>query len=82
MLTLDIFVKGVMTKTTPSYFASISVTFKILGQVSNALAIKACEDSMTKYCGVSYMLSKVCSITYDVELNGIIIFSGLSKFDF
>ena len=82
LLTLELTAKAVMTKTTPSYFQSIAVVFKIGGAVKKEAAIKACELSMTKYCGVSYMLAKVCPITYDVELNGENIFSGVSTFDF
>ncbi len=80
ILTLDINAKAVMTKTTPAYFASIKLIYKISGEVSKESAIRACEASMTKYCGVSFMLSKVCPITYDVILNGESIHSGESKF--
>ena len=81
ILTLDINAKAEMTKTTPSYFANIKLAYKISGDVKKESAIKACTLSMTKYCGVSFMLSKVCPITYDVFLNGEKIFSGFSKFD-
>lgn len=80
LLTLDINAKAVMTKTTPSYFASIHLIYKLKGGAKKEAAINACEASMTKYCGVSYMLSKVCPITYDVVLNDEKIFSGESKF--
>lgn len=80
ILTLDINAKAEMTKTTPSYFANIHLIYKISGEIKKESAIKACEASMTKYCGVSFMLSKVCPITYDVVLNGEKIFSGESKF--
>jgi putative redox protein len=81
ILTLNINAKAVMTKTTPSYFASIKLIFKLSGELKKESAIKACEASMTKYCGVSYMLSKACPITYDVVLNEEIVFSGESKFN-
>lgn len=80
LLTLDINAKADLTKTTPSYFSAIKLVFKLSGEVKKESAIKACEASMTKYCGVSYMLSKVCPITYDVVLNGDKIFEGVSKF--
>jgi hypothetical protein len=35
---------------------------------------------MTKYCGVSYMISKVCPITYDVYLNDKLIYQDEAKF--
>lgn len=80
LLTLDINAKAEMTKTTPAYFASVKLIFKLSGDLKKESAIKACEASMTKYCGVSYMLSKACPITYDVFLNGELVFSGESKF--
>ena len=81
LLTLDINAKAELTKTTPSYFSSLNLIFKLSGGLKKESAIKACEASMTKYCGVSYMLSKVCSINYEVQLNGENVFTGLSKFD-
>ena len=81
LLTLDINTKAEMTKTTPAYFANIKIIFKLSGTLEKDSVIKACVDSMTKYCGVSFMLSKVCPITYDVQLNGENIFSGESKFN-
>jgi len=80
LLALDILAKAEMTKTTPSYFSIINLTFKLTGEVDKDSAIKACEASMTKYCGVSYMLSKACPIHYEVVLNGEKIFAGESKF--
>ena len=80
LLTLDINAKAEMTKTTPAYFASVKMIFKLSGGLKKESAIKACESSMTKYCGVSYMLSKACPITYDVILNGELVFTGESKF--
>lgn len=80
LLTLDIHAKADMTKTTPSYFSIINLSFKLSGGVEKDLAIKACVASMTKYCGVSYMLSKACPIHYEVVLNGEQVFTGESKF--
>ena len=80
LLTLDIHAKADMTKTTPSYFSIINLSFNLSGGVEKDSAIKACEASMTKYCGVSYMLSKACPIHYEVVLNGEKVFAGESKF--
>jgi putative redox protein len=80
LLALDIQAKADMTKTTPSYFSIINLSFKLTGEADKDAVIKACEASMTKYCGVSYMLSKACPIHYEVFLNGVKIFSGESKF--
>lgn len=80
LLNLEILAKADMTKTTPSYFSIINLSFKLTGGVDKDWAIKACEASMTKYCGVSFMLSKACPIHYEVVLNGEKIFAGESKF--
>lgn len=80
LLNLEILAKADMTKTTPSYFSIINLSFKLSGGVDKDWAIKACEASMTKYCGVSYMLSKACPIHYEVVLNGEQVFAGESKF--
>lgn len=80
LLSLDIESKAEMTKTKPSYFANIHLIFKLSGDLDRDSAIKACTDSMTKYCGVSYMLVKACPIFYDVLINGESVYTGESKF--
>ena len=81
LLTLDIKANASLTKTTPSYFSEINMIFNLSGTMDKDAVIKACELSMTKYCGVSYMLSKVCPINYQVLLNNENIFEGVSKFE-
>ncbi len=81
LLTLDINAKAELTKTTPSYFSSVHLIFKLSGGLKSESAIKACHASMTKYCGVSYMVTKACPVTYEVHLNGEKIYNDVSKFD-
>jgi putative redox protein len=81
LLTLDINATADMTKTSPSYFSAVRLIFKLSGKVQKDSAITACESSMTKHCGVSLMLTKVCPVTYEVVLNGEKVFSGVSKFE-
>lgn len=81
LLTLDIKATANTTKTTPSYFSDINLIFKLSGSMEKESVIKACELSMTKYCGVSYMLGKACPISYDVYLNSEKVFTGISKFE-
>ena len=81
LLTLDINAKAELTKTTPSYFSSVHLIFKLSGGLKSDSAIKACTASMTKYCGVSFMLTKACPVSYEVQLNGIKVFEGISKFE-
>jgi putative redox protein len=81
---LDLIIKteAELTEKAPSYFKKIHVTYKFLGDgLPVDKVIKAVETSMTKYCGVSFILSKTCPITYDILLNGEKIFSGEAKFN-
>lgn len=80
-LDLNVFTTAEQTKTTPAYFAKVHLVYKFLGsELTEEKVIKSVETSMTKYCGVSFMISKTAPITYDVELNGNKIFSGVSSF--
>lgn len=59
------------TKTIPSYFASVQIKYFFEGEnLNQEKLIQAIALSMTKYCGVSYMISKATTITYSVTING------------
>ena len=80
-LDLNVATFAEQTDTTPKYFSKIHLVYKFLGSdLNQEKVIKSVETSMTKYCGVSYMLTKTTPITYDVELNGTKIFTGISSF--
>lgn len=80
-LDLNVKTEAELTNTTPKYFSKIHLVYIFLGtDLIEEKVIKSVETSMTKYCGVSYMISQTTPITYDVELNGKKIFSGLSSF--
>ncbi len=64
----------------PVVWTQIHLKFIIQGEVPNEQAIKAVELSMTRYCGVSAMLSKACPINYTIELNSQPIHSGTAHF--
>ncbi len=68
---LDFKMDIVAEKTTihPIYFKSAILTFKLSGNIEPEKAIKAVDSSLTKYCGVNYMMSKCCDITYRLILN-------------
>ncbi len=69
------------TDTTPSYFKNVHLIYRFKGQeIHNEKVIKAVDLSMTKYCGVSYMIAKSCKITFDIEVNGSVIHSGEAHF--
>lgn len=59
------------TETHPKVFQEILVTFDVTGEgIDPAKIQEAVELSLTKYCGVSAMVSKVSPIAYRIMLNG------------
>jgi putative redox protein len=64
----------------PIYFTRANLTFHLFGNIDSDKLIKAVDSSLTKYCGVNYMISKVCEITYDLYLNEKKIKSGKTAF--
>lgn len=82
-LAFDIDIVADLTQnTTPTYFQEVRLKYIFMGdQLSKDKVIAAVEKSMTKYCGVSYMIVKCCPILYEIELNGEKIFEGQAKFE-
>lgn len=68
------------SSTLPSYFSKVHIRYFLQGDQEAEKFIKAVVFSMTKYCGVSYMISKVCPITYEVHLNDKLIYEDQAKF--
>lgn len=64
----------------PVVWTKLDLTFEITGEVPKEQALKAVELSMTRYCGVSAMLSKACPIHYVVILNGASVGEGHAQF--
>ena len=64
----------------PVHFKSAELVYFISGPVEPEKAIKAVESSLTKYCGVNYMISKTCAITFKILLNGSVIKLGPVNF--
>ncbi len=81
-LTLDIHATAETMKTGPSVFEFVKMSYKGSGDTPAAEFLKAVEFSMTKYCGVTAMITKVCPVTYEVFLNGVKIGDGQAKFQF
>lgn len=80
-LDLNIKTNAELTSTNPKHFTYVHLVYQFLGDnLSQEHVIKSVETSMTKYCGVSFMISKTCPITYSIELNGNKIFEGTAKF--
>ena len=65
----------------PFTFTREKVKFKLDGdKIVPEKAIQAAQDSMTKYCSVSAMISKHCPIQYEVIINGKIVHSSFANF--
>jgi putative redox protein len=58
-LTFEMKAHAEQTKTTPAYFSFIHVEYKFVGELELKALINSVHLSMSKYCGVSYMLNKV-----------------------
>ena len=57
-LDLNVKTEAELTNTIPKYFLKINLVYKFLGtELPEDKVIKSVETSMTRYCGVSYMIS-------------------------
>ncbi|HAZ13034.1 MAG TPA: OsmC family peroxiredoxin [Bdellovibrionales bacterium] len=57
------------TKEAPTHFPRIDLRYELTGEIEAEKLLKAVTSSMTKYCGVSFMVAKRVPIFYDVYLN-------------
>lgn len=70
------------TKDHPVIFSEINLTFSVKAENTDPELVKKAVDlSMTKYCGVSAMLSKAVDILYVIQMNGQEIGTGKANFD-
>jgi putative redox protein len=53
----------------PAYFPRIDLKYYLEGLIDAEKVLKSVNSSMTKYCGVSFMVSKGVPIFYEVYLN-------------
>lgn len=65
----------------PTYFKTATIVYDVKGDLHADKVKKAVEASMTKYCGVNYMISQLCDIGYKVTLNGEEIMTGKTAFE-
>lgn len=65
----------------PSVFSEVRVKYFCEGEVSADKLKEAIHLSMTKYCGVSAMICKVCEIHYEVYLNSTLIQQDKAQFE-
>jgi putative redox protein len=64
----------------PVHFKTAKLVYLFKGPIDPEKAIKAVDSSLTKYCGVNYMISKTCQISFDIILNGSSIKQGPVQF--
>ena len=64
----------------PIHFKSAELVYLLKGPIDPEKAIKAVDSSLTRYCGVNYMISKTCILTYRIVLNDLPIKQGNVSF--
>lgn len=70
------------TETHPKVFKELEIHFKVTGDEVQLPAVeKSVVMSLSKYCGVSAMISKVVPITYKIFINGEMRSSGKAQFE-
>lgn len=78
---MEMEIDAVKTTEHPVHFESAVIKFLLHGEAQNEKIIKAIDKSLTKYCGVNYIVSQSCDITYEVYFNDEKIHTGKSIFD-
>lgn len=61
----------------PIHFKTAELVYYLKGNIESEKAIKAVDSSLAKYCGVNYMISKTCEISYKLVLNDTVLKQGL-----
>lgn len=76
----DIKVQGEISQKHPIEYIAIHVIYDFRGKEEHRdTAMKAVTDSQEKYCGVSSMLKKALPVTWEVNYNGVSIFSNKAE---
>jgi putative redox protein len=65
----------------PKVFTAVRLEFHLEGELDVSVVLESVRLSQTKYCGVSAMLSRVLSISYEVWVNGASVGTGQSDFE-
>lgn len=70
-------VTGELNKQAPIEYVSMHVVYHFKGKESVEKAVlDAVTDSQEKYCGVSNMLKKSLSVTWEINFNGVQIYTN------
>jgi len=73
----DMKVSGEISKQAPIEYIAIHVAYNFQGPAENRdAALQAVTDSQEKYCGVSHMLKRIMPVTWEVNYNGVSVFSN------
>ena len=64
----------------PIYFKSSTLKYYLTGDIQPDKAIKAIDSSLTKYCGVNFMISKAGKIFFELHVNNTLIHQGEAHF--
>ena len=64
----------------PIHFKTAIMNFRLKGEIDSDKLIKSVDSSLTRYCGVNYMMSKSCKISFKIFLNDTMIKEGPVKF--
>ena len=73
----DMKVIGEISKRAPIEYISVHLIYEFKGKPENReAALNAVNDSQEKYCGVSSMLKKALPVTWEVNYNGVSVFSN------
>lgn len=76
----DIKVVGELTQKHPIEYTAIHLIYDFSGSdAGRDDALNAVTDSQEKYCGVSSMLKKALPVTWEVNYNGLRIFSNKAE---
>lgn len=73
----DIRVSGEISKQAPIVYVAIHLIYDFKGPADNRdAALQAVMDSQLKFCGVSHMLKQIMPVTWEVNYNGVSVFSN------
>ena len=64
----------------PVHFKSAILIFYFQGELDAQKVKKAVHSSLSKYCGVNYMISKTCDLSFRIHLNGDILLEAEVEF--
>lgn len=76
----NIDIEAIKNTTHPIHFKEAKLHFIFEGDIQPEKAVKAATKSLTQYCGVNYMVSKVCEISFDITVNNIKVHSAKAEF--